>query len=71
MYFRQFYNEKIWITWGLLVDEGSGSGFGIFPDPDSVFSRIRIRVTQKDRIRIRNTGKKVEFRLILSAYSYI
>ena len=34
LYFRQFYNEKIWIT--------------------GVFSRIR--VTQKDRIRIRNTG---------------
>ena len=25
-------------------------------DPDPVFSRIRIRVTQKDRIRIRNTA---------------
>ena len=30
--FRQFYNEKIRITWGLFVDKGSGSG--IFPDPD-------------------------------------
>ena len=33
-YFRQLYNEKIWITWGLFVDKGSGSGSGIFPDPD-------------------------------------
>ena len=32
LYFRQFYNEQIWITWGLFVDKGSGSG--IFPDPD-------------------------------------
>ena len=29
--FRKFYNDKIWITWGLFVDKGSGSG--IFPDP--------------------------------------
>ena len=26
LYFRQFYNEKILITWGLFVDKGSGSG---------------------------------------------
>ena len=26
------------------------------PDPEPVFYRIRIRVTQKDRIRIRNTA---------------
>ena len=26
------------------------------PDPDPVFSRILNRITQKDRIRIRNTG---------------
>ena len=33
-------------------------GSGIFLDPDLVFSRITIRVTQKGwvRIRIRNTG---------------
>ena len=31
LYFRQFYNKKILITWGLFVDKGSGSG--IFPDP--------------------------------------
>ena len=27
LYFRQFFNEKIWITWGLFVDKGSGSGW--------------------------------------------
>ena len=45
LYFRQFYNDKIWITWGFFV-------YKEYPDP--VFSRIR--VTQKDRIRIRNTA---------------
>ena len=40
--FRQLYNnEKIWITRVFLW----------LKDPDPVFSRIRIRVTQKDRIR--------------------
>ena len=32
LYFRQFYNEKILITWGLFVDKGSGSGK--IPDSD-------------------------------------
>ena len=46
LYFRILYNKQIWIT-------------GVFlwiKDAAPVFSRIRIRVTQKDRIRIRNTG---------------
>ena len=34
LYFRQLYNEKIGITWGLFVDKGSGTGSDIFPDPD-------------------------------------
>ena len=49
LYFRSFYNEKIWITWGLIVDKGS---------------RIRIRVTQKDRIRflgIQNVEIQISF----------
>ena len=32
-------------------------GLFINKDPDLVFSRIRIRVTHKDRIRIRNTSR--------------
>ena len=40
-------NEKIRIIGVFFLDKGSGSG--IFPDPDPVFSRIR--VTQKDRIQ--------------------
>ena len=38
------YNEKKLITRGLFVD------------PDQVCSRIRVRMPQKDRIRIRNTA---------------
>ena len=40
------YNEKVRIIGGLFVDKVSGSGF----------SRIRIRLTPKDRLRIRKTG---------------
>ena len=34
LYYRQFYNEKILITWGLFVDKGSESGSGIFQNVD-------------------------------------
>ena len=44
--FRQFYISRKLNYKSLFVDKGSGSG--IFPE--------RIRVTQKDRIQIRNTS---------------
>ena len=46
VFYTILFNEQIWIT-------------GVFlwiKDPDPVFSQIQIRVTQKDRIRIRNTA---------------
>ena len=51
LYFKQFYYEKIWIElWIKDPDPGDPRR----PNPYPVISRIR--VTQKDRIRIRNTG---------------
>ena len=55
LYFKQYYNilRKIYI---IIMNI-----FVVFfvwakdPNPDSFFYRIQIRVTQKDRIRIRNT----------------
>ena len=46
VFWTVLYNEKIRITWVFLR----------IKDPDTVFSRILIRETLKDRIRIRNTA---------------
>ena len=40
------------------------------PDLDMVFSKIRIRVTLKDRIRIRNTVKNTSFRYVKKAPNF-